>query len=89
MWAELRSPDTSMLKVSFGSLKQSADYKFRLEFFISPSSGQLKPNVTPVLFIFTLRWMKKKPKNNNKHSLRNEKLKANRASETEEQRRES
>ena len=28
MSAELRSPNTRMLKVSFGSLKQSADYNF-------------------------------------------------------------
>ena len=32
-----------MLKVSFGSSKQSADYNFRLEFLILPSSGRLKP----------------------------------------------
>ena len=46
--------------------------------------------MTPVLFIsYTLRalaWMKKKLKK--KRSLRNEKLKANRTSETEEQRKE-
>ena len=30
-------------KISFGSLKQSADYNFRLEFLILPSSGWLKP----------------------------------------------
>ena len=35
-----------------------------------------------------LAWTKKKPKNNIKRSLRKEKLKANRASETEEQRKE-
>ena len=29
--AELRGPNTRMLKVSLGSLKQSADYNFRLE----------------------------------------------------------
>ena len=33
---------TCMLKVSFGSLKQSADYNFRLELLIVPSSGRLK-----------------------------------------------
>ena len=31
-----------MLEVSFGSLKQSADYNFRLEFLILPSSSRLK-----------------------------------------------
>ena len=41
-WAELRSPNTSMLKVCFGSLKQTADYNFCLEFLILPSSGRLK-----------------------------------------------
>ena len=30
-------------KISFGSLKQSADYNFRLEFLIVPSSSRLKP----------------------------------------------
>ena len=29
-------------KISFESLKRSADYKFRLEFLIQPSSGRLK-----------------------------------------------
>ena len=29
-------------KLSFESLKQSADYKFRLEFLIQPSSDRLK-----------------------------------------------
>ena len=33
-WAELRGPNTRMLKVSLGSLKQGADYNFRLEFLI-------------------------------------------------------
>ena len=43
--------------------------------------------VTPALFIGALAWTKKKLKK--KRSLRNEKLKANRTSETEEQRKES
>ena len=78
-----------MLKVSFGSLKQSADYNFRFEFLILPSLGWLKKPVTPVLFISTIRyraalaWTKKKTKNNNKRSFRNEKSK-----QTEEQRKE-
>ena len=38
-----------MLKVSFGNLKQSADYNFRLEFLILPSSGQLKATKRPRL----------------------------------------
>ena len=29
--------------VSFGNLKRSIDYNFRLEFLILPSSGRLKP----------------------------------------------
>ena len=33
-WVELRSPNACMLKVNFGSLKQSAEYNFRLEFLI-------------------------------------------------------
>ena len=41
-WAELRGPNTRMLKVRLGSLKQSANYNFRLEFLILPSSGRLK-----------------------------------------------
>ena len=39
-WAELRGPNTRMLKVSFGSLKQSADYNFCS--LSLPSSGRLK-----------------------------------------------
>ena len=39
-WVELHSPNMRMLKVSFGSLKQSADYI--LEFLILPPSGRLK-----------------------------------------------
>ena len=80
-----------MLKVSFGSLKQSADYNFRLEFLILPSSGRLKPTCDTriIHFYCTLEqlyiaWMK----NINKRSLRDEKLKANRASEIEEKRKE-
>ena len=30
-------------KISFGGLQRSADYNFRLEFLILPSSGQLNP----------------------------------------------
>ena len=43
-------------KISFGSLKQSADYNFRLEFLILPSSGQLKPTCDTriVHFYYTL-----------------------------------
>ena len=76
-----------MLKVSFGSLKQSADYNFRLEFLILPSSGWLKPTCdTRIIHFYYMleQWTGK----NKKRSLRNEKLKANRASETEEQRKE-
>ena len=56
MWAELRSPNMLMLKVSFGSLKQSADYNFRLEFLILPSSGRLKPtrDTCIIHFYYTL-----------------------------------
>ena len=42
-WVELRGPNTNTLKISFGSLKQSADYNFRLESLILPLSGRLKP----------------------------------------------
>ena len=42
-------------KISFGSLKRSTDYNFRLEFLILHSSGRLNRPVTPVLFISTLR----------------------------------
>ena len=44
-------------KISFESLKRSADYRFRLEFLIQPSSGQLKTTwpMTSVLFISTIR----------------------------------
>ena len=49
--------------------------------------GQLKMTVTPILFISTIHYssfsMDKKKKK--KHSRRNEKLKENRASETEEE----
>ena len=41
-WVELRGPNTCMLKVRLGSLKQSSNYNFRLEFLILPSSGRLK-----------------------------------------------
>ena len=41
-WAGLRGPNTRLLKVGFGSLKQSADYNFLLESLILPSSGRLK-----------------------------------------------
>ena len=55
-WAELRSPNTCMLKASFGSLKQSADYNFCFEFLILPSSGQLKPTCDTriIHFYYTL-----------------------------------
>ena len=42
-----------MLKVSFGSLKQSADYNFHLEFLILPSSGRLKPTCDNICQIIT------------------------------------
>ena len=74
-------------QVSFGSVKQSADYNFRLEFLILPSSGRLKPTCDTRIILYAraaLAWTK----NNNKQSLRNKKLKANRVSETEEQRKE-
>ena len=51
-WVELRSPNTRMLKVSFGSLKQSADYNFRLEFLIPPSLGRLKATCDTRSFYF-------------------------------------
>ena len=84
---------THACSVSFGSLKQSADYNFRLEFLIPPSSGRLKPNCDTHIVHFyimleQLQHGQKRSKNNNKYSLRNEKLKANNASETEEQRKE-
>ena len=43
-------------KVSFGSLKRSADYNFRLEFLILPSSGRLKPtcDIRIIHFYYTL-----------------------------------
>ena len=40
-WVELRGLIMCMLKISFGSLKQIADYNFRSEFLILPSSGRL------------------------------------------------
>ena len=45
-----------MLNVSFGSLKQSADYNLRLEFLILPSSGRLKQNCDTCIihFYYTL-----------------------------------
>ena len=78
-----------MLKVSFGSLKQSADYNFRLEFLILPSSGWLEPTCdTRIIHFYYMLEHLSMDKTTNKHSLRNEKLKANRNSETEEQRKE-
>ena len=81
-----------MLEVSLGSLKQTADYNFHLEFLILPSSGRLKPTcdirIIHFYAIAALALPKKKPKKTNKCSLRNEEIKANRASETEEQRKE-
>ena len=44
-WEELRGPNTRMLKISFGSLKQSGDYNFRLESFILLSSGHIKTDL--------------------------------------------
>ena len=41
--AKLCGPNTPMLKVNFGSLKQSADYNFCLEFLMLPLLGRLKP----------------------------------------------
>ena len=54
-------------KMCFGSLKRSADYNFRLEFLILPSSGRLKPTCDILRFILlyaraALSWSKKKPK---------------------------
>ena len=82
-------PIICMLIVSFGSLKRSADYNFRLQFLILLSSGQLKPTCDTriIHFYYTLEQLYT-DENNNKCSLRNEKLKANRTSETEEQRKE-
>ena len=50
------SPNTRMLKVSFGSLKQSADYNFCLELLILPSSGWLKltSDIRIINFYYTL-----------------------------------
>ena len=43
-------------KISFGSLKRSADYNFRLEFLILPSLGRLKPtcDILIIHFYYTL-----------------------------------
>ena len=66
--------------------------KSHLELLILPTSGQLKQPMAPVFihFYYTARavlaWTKKKPKKTCSH--RHEKLKANRASETEKQRKE-
>ena len=49
---ELRGPNVCMLKVSFGSLKQSADYNFRLESLILPSSGSLKMTCDTRIILF-------------------------------------
>ena len=61
-------------KISFGSLKRSADYNFHLEFLILPSSGRLKPTCDILIIHFyyiyaraALAWSKKKPKKNNDH----------------------
>ena len=77
-WVELRSPNTRMLKVSFRSLKQCADYNFRLESLILPSSGRLKPtrDTSIIHFYYTLEQLQHGWKKHNKRSLRNEKLKS-------------
>ena len=61
MYAKMRGqnyvgPNTRMLKVSFRSLKQSADYNFCLEFLIVPLSGRLKPTCDTriIHFYYTL-----------------------------------
>ena len=81
------------LKISFGSLKRSADYNFCLEFLILPLSGRLKStcDTRTIHFYYKLSsfsLVRKKNGKNKQRSLRNEKLKVNRASMTEEQRRE-
>ena len=68
-------------KMSFESLKRSADFKFRLEFLIQPSSGRLKTTCDFRISTYAraaLALTKKKLKK--QRSLRNEKLKAKRAS---------
>ena len=57
--------------------------KCRYETLILPSSGRSKPTGDTHARV-VLAWMKKKPKKTTKFTS-NEKLKANRASETEEQ----
>ena len=74
----------------FWKFEMKCSYNFRLEFLVLPLSGRLQPTRDTRINSFllypraALAWTK----NNNKRSLRNEKLKANRASETEEQRKE-
>ena len=92
--AVLRGPNTRILKVSFGSLRQSADYNFGLESLILLSSGWLNPTCDTRIIHFyyaraALTWIKEKPKNQQQQrTQRNEKLKANSASETKDQRKE-
>ena len=64
-WSELRVPNTRMLNVNFGSLKQSADYNFCLEFLILLSSDLVKTDLWHPYYSFlqaALAGMKKKPK---------------------------
>ena len=66
-----------MLKVSFGSLKQSADNNFRLEFLILPSSDRLKPTCdTRIIHLYyTLEQLYDERKRTKKCSLRMRNLK--------------
>ena len=70
-------------KISFGSLKRSADYNFRLKFLILPSSGRLKPSFDTRIIhscyaLESSSMVEKEAGKKQQHSLRNEKVVRNR-----------
>ena len=85
VWAELRSPNTRMLKMQFWNFEM----KCRLEHplgILNLNSTFIRPVKTDLMKEYER--VRKRSRKKQQHSLRNEKLKANRASVTEEQRRE-
>ena len=69
-------------KISFERLKRSADYKFRLEFLIQPSSGRFKMTcdfrIIHLLYARAALALTKKKLKKKQRSVRNEELKVKR-----------
>ena len=93
-WEELCSPNMCMLKKQFWDFETKCRLELPLGILNSTFIRPVKTDLWHPYYSFilygraALAWSKEKPEKNQQRSLRNEKLKANRASVTEEQRRE-